>query len=148
MSVYPSEMQITLVRDERSGEDGQEGRLFLNGLFVGPTLERREVMVKPGVWRVRRHESPSFKRSTIHLFERASDGLSMGYILIHEGGVPSHSRGCILLGKNDLEGARISGGMPIVRWLEMVVFEMLALGRPVTVTVCEASGDVLDGEVS
>ena len=138
-------MILSVVRDEVRGT-GIEGRLYLDGLLVGPTLERQAVAIPPGIWLVRRHESPKFGRPTIHLYQR-SDGLKRGYILIHEGAIPEHSEGCILLGRTDEEGARISGGRPVVRWLEEQVFAALARGEEVRCVVHELGGDVADGEV-
>jgi hypothetical protein len=138
-------MILSVVRDERR-DTGIEGRLYLDGLLVGPTLERQAVAIPPGVWRIRRHESPKFGRPMIHLYQR-EDGLSRGYILIHEGSKPEHSEGCILLGKTDEEGARISGGRPVVAWLEGVVLAALARGEEVVCVVHEIGGDVADGEV-
>ena len=131
---------LTLVRDEKRGT-GVEGRLFLDGLYVGPTLERLAVAIPPGVWPVYAHQSPKFGRLTIWI------SCGRGWTLIHAGGIPEHSEGCVLLGANDLDGAAVSGGAPIVTWLEKRVLGSLAAGEAWTCTVTEIAGDVADGAV-
>lgn len=135
---------LAIVRDERR-DTGVEGRLFVDGLFVGPTLERLEVAIPPGVWPVRLHHSPKFGRPTIWI------DAGRGYTLVHAGGIPEHSLGCVLLGKTDLDGARISGGAPLVSWLEGHVLGADRGERKAGVlddwiaVVGEIAGDVADG---
>ena len=52
--------------------------------------------VPEGVYNMRWHDSPRFKRRLPHLFnEQVSKDR---YILIHAGNLPEHTEGCILLG--------------------------------------------------
>lgn len=138
---------LTIVRDERR-DTGVEGRLFVNGLFLGPTLERLTHVLPPGVFPVRLHQSPHFKRPTIWI------DAGKGYTLIHSGGIPEHSLGCVLLGKNDLEGAAISGGAPFVTWLEEKVLgadrASMRTGTRLDwiAVVTEIAGDVADGSTA
>lgn len=137
---------ISIVRDERRGS-GVEGRLFLDGLLVGPTLERLAVMIAPGLYQVAYHTSPKHPRTLMILVP------GRRWILIHPGGVPEHSEGCVLLGATDHDGARISGGAPLCRWLAAQLFaddgspwtegEIVPLA---TVIVHEIGGDVADGK--
>ena len=135
---------LSIVRDEVR-DTGVEGRLFVDGLFVGPTLERLSVAIPAGVWPVKLHHSPKFKRPTILI------ACGRGYTLIHSGGIPEHSLGCVLLGATDEEGARISGGAPLVSWLEAHVLGADRTSRPAGVladwlaVVGEIAGDVADG---
>lgn len=135
---------LSIVRDERRGT-GVEGRAFVDGLYLGPTLERLAVAIPPGVWPIRLHHSPKFGRPTIWI------DAGRGYTLVHAGGIPEHSAGCVLLGKDDLEGARISGGAPIVSWLEAKVLGPDRAELPAGVledwvaVVGEIAGDVADG---
>lgn len=136
---------LSIVRDERRAT-GVEGRLFVDGLLVGPTLERLAVAIPPGVWPVRLHHSPKFGRPTILI------ACGRGYTLIHAGGIPEHSEGCVLLGRTDEDGARISGGAPLVAWLEERVLGSDRASRAAGVledwlcVVHEIGGDVADGE--
>jgi hypothetical protein len=150
---------LNVHRLERRGE-GQEGELHLHVnaelqklfkiadgvLFVGPTLERVAVMVKHGVFRLKKHWSVHFKRWTIEI-----EIEGRRYILFHAGGIPEHSEGCILVGASDLEGAKISGGAPIVTWLESVVLhgtDHVKDGGYIPgweCHICEPAGDALDG---
>lgn len=135
---------LSIVRDERR-DTGIEGRLFVDGLIVGPTLERLAVAIPAGVWPVRLHHSPKFGRPTIWI------DAGRGYSLIHSGGIPEHSRSCVLLGRDDLDGARISGGAPLVSWLEAHVLGADRASRAAGVlpdwlaVVHEIGGDVADG---
>jgi len=130
---------LSLVRDERGPDDGVEGRLFRDGALVGPTLERGAVAIPFGSWPIRAHQSPKFGRRTLLI------DCGRGYTLIHAGGIPSHSEGCVLLGRDDLAGSRISGGAPIVAWLEREVLAEIDAGREVRIVVHQIGGDVADG---
>jgi len=138
---------ISIVRDEVRAT-GVEGRLFADGLLVGPTLERLAVAIPPGVWPVKLHHSPKFGRPTISI------DAGQGYTLVHAGGRPEHSEGCVLLGETDMEGARISGGAPVVSWLEAHVLGADRATRAAGVlpdwlcVVHEIGGDVADGVTS
>lgn len=128
---------LTLVRDEKRGT-GIEGRLFVDGKLLGPTLERIGYELPPGVFGVHKHASPKFQRDTIWI------DAGRGWTLIHRGLSPEWSEGCVLLGRTDLDGARLDDGSALVTWLEGQVFGWLASGE-VLCTVCEIGGDVADG---
>lgn len=110
---------LILVRDEqRDSPDGkaQEGRLYVDDAFLGPTLERLAVMIQHGTYSISYHSSEKHPRSIM------LNVPGRKWILIHPGGRPAHSEGCVLLGSNDLEGAAISGGQPRCSWLADLVF--------------------------
>lgn len=136
---------ISIVRDEqRPAENGQEGRVLLDGLLVGPTLERIDVMIKPGVYRIRHHNSENHPHSIQILVP------DRNWILIHTGRKPPHSKGCVLTGTEDLDGSEMTGGASIAAWLakQVGVENYPADGAPIPGWVCvvhEPGGDVLDG---
>ena len=107
---------IVIARAEyRPESDGLEGHIYVDGKLLGPTLERGAVALPPGSFPVRAHWSPHFKRWTIWI------DAGRGYTLLHAGGIPAHSEGCVLVGKDDREGAVLTGGVPLVAWLEDLV---------------------------
>ena len=139
---------LVIARAERRPEsDGVEGHLYVDGKLLGPTLERGAVAIPPGTWPVKLHHSPKFGRATVHI------DCGKGWTLVHAGGIPAHSEGCVLLGANDLEGAAISGGAPLVTWLETTILgsdREHALEGPVRdwiAVVTEIGGDLADGKL-
>ena len=130
---------LVLVRDERRPEaDGIEGRMFVGGAYLGPTLERGAVAIPFGVWPIKVHDSPKFGRKTLLI------ACGRGFTLIHAGAVPAHSEGCVLLGDVDEAGARISGRRRVA-WLEADVIDEIEAGTPWWAIVLEPGGDVEDG---
>lgn len=111
--------ELILVRDElRDSPDGpaREGRLYVDDTILGPTIERVAVMIAHGTFPIAYHSSEKHPRSIMLMVPGRK------FILIHPGGRPAHSEGCVLLGANDLEGAAISGGAPRCSWLADLVF--------------------------
>ena len=56
-------------------------------------LDRR---IPEGIYNMRWHDSPRFKRRLPHLYNEQVP--KDRYILIHSGNLPEHTEGCILLG--------------------------------------------------
>lgn len=54
--------------------------------------------VPAGLYQMRWHDSPRFKRRLPHIYNKQVPGSR--YILIHAGNLPQHTEGCILLGFN------------------------------------------------
>lgn len=54
--------------------------------------------VPAGLYQMRWHDSPRFKRRLPHIFSKLVP--QSRYILIHSGNLPEHTEGCILLGFN------------------------------------------------
>ena len=90
----------------KENEIGTWGRLYFRNFecFTFEPVGADEVRsgldkrVPEGVYNMRWHDSPRFKRRLPHIYNKQVPGSR--YILIHAGNLAEHTEGCILLGFN------------------------------------------------
>lgn len=84
---------LKVVRNEKK-DSYTGGGLFLDGLFECYTLERPEVQILPGTYKITLYSSPihGYKVPLLH------DVPGRLFIEIHVGNYPRDTKGCILVG--------------------------------------------------
>lgn len=110
MKINSDLINITVLRDTFN-DVGTLGKLYINGFFICDTLEppitlgsqsfARNCCVPAGVYKVSSRMSSRFKCRKYYL---NTSHLNRNGICFHAGNVPSHTKGCVLLGVRKGDG--------------------------------------------
>lgn len=84
---------MKLVLNRKTETDGTvKGDLYLNGALLGPVIENKEYLLKPGKYGLQRRYSEKFKN---HILITGTEPREL--ILMHPGTKKEHSKGCLLI---------------------------------------------------
>lgn len=99
-------MQLELVREQTNAAGGINGRLYVDGVFFGHTLENAAAAIPCGLFPLYYRFSPKFGA-----FKLSIDVPGRQYIMFHGGNTPDDSAGCVLVAKNLNKDGTIQGDL-------------------------------------
>lgn len=99
-------MYLELKRESKTASGSIPGKLYLNGVFFGYTLENSEYSIPAGTFYLYERFSPKFLTNKI-----AIEVPNRQYILFHGGNTKEDSTGCVLVAKNRISKDFIQGDL-------------------------------------
>lgn len=98
-------MYLELVRDrENTAAGGILGRLYVDGVFYGNTLENAAAAIPEGEFNLYTRFSPKFLKNKL-----AVEVPNRSYIMFHGANYPEQLQGCIGVARERSEGGNIYG---------------------------------------
>lgn len=100
-------MNLELIREQANAQTGGiPGRLYVDGVFFGYTLENAAAAIPAGVFSLFDRFSPKF-----NAFKLSIDVPGRSYIMFHGANTPEDLAGCIGVSKSRDESGNISGDL-------------------------------------